>query len=197
MSDETNTPVAAPVTNLKRNKTKAEVKREAITLEINTVPLDAVETVITKGVNAGNPLIILDLPLDNEDKWDALKRAVGVENFYRTVFGVVREICLDASGESLNEDKTIDGAKYASEFEQGWLPTTRRAGGPSIKELNDTRAKLQEEMTPFIKKLLDGSISSEEKMTLNRLCIEAEELSIKIESKHRKGKAPAVTAQPV
>jgi len=188
---------AEPVTT-KRAKTKAEVKREAITLEINTVPLDAIETQITKGPNHGNPLIILDLPLEDSDKWDALKRAVGTENFYRTIFGVVREICLDASGEALAEDKTIDGAKYAAEFEQGWLPTTRRAGGPSLKELNESRSKLQDEMTPFIKKLMAGEISPEEKMTLNRLCIEAEELSLKIESKHRKGKAPAaVTAQPV
>ena len=181
-----------------------EVKREDIIIELNGHEFPAVDTEQSKGKNAGEPIVVLNFPVDNSEIFTKFAEAVGLQNFWSTVFKeVIRPACLDASSSAIDEATgKIEESAYCAALIEEFLPSSRKASGPSKKDLLELQSGIWAQLTPYISKQQKGQLSQDEKMAFARLISEAEDVATKLESKTRKGKkavaaeAEAKTAEP-
>ncbi len=187
------------------NVSKVEVPREEIVVDVKGTEFDAVQTVQTKGPKRGQPIIVVTPALDDTKFFERLAAAVGLQNLIRTFNNeFLKGACYTASEEATNEDGVIEQSKYGDALVQEFLEKSRKTGGATAADLREKRLELGEELEPYYKQMLDGSITDEGKLAMMRLLSEISAISESLEKKSRTKKAkagataePGVTATPV
>ena len=174
------------------NVSKVEVPREEILVDVKGVELDAVLTTQTKGPKRGQPIIVVTPALDDPKFFEKLAAAVGLQNLIRTFNNeFLKGACYTASEEATNEDGVIEQSKYGDAFAQEFLEKSRKTGGATAADLREKRLELGEELEPYYKQMLDGSITDEGKLAMMRLLSEISAISESLEKKSRTKKAKA------
>jgi len=176
------------------NVTKTEVAREDINVVLKGAEFAAVSTIQTKGPKRGKPIVVITPALDDETFFARLGAAVGWANLVRKFNNeLLKGISYTASEEATNDDGVIEESKYAEAFLAEFQEQSRK-GGVTAADLREKRLELGEELEPFYKQMLEGTITDEGKLTMMRLLSEISAISEKLESKARGKKKAGATA---
>ncbi len=186
MSQDTNTPA------VETTETTAD-QPQIVPINYNGVEILTCVSRLEKGKNAGQEFAIPQLDTEApslDEMFGTLEKAVGRENLRRVLFHAIREIALDASAEARVEGQITDTA-YAVAFIHGFLPASRRPGGPNKKDLEQKILSLMEQITPLTKKQfeLGQALTQDEQLRMANLFLEVADLQEKLASRTtRKGK---------